>query len=144
MRATGNRAFHVYKAPYLVLRNGAVEARWGQRKIRPANRVALRYPLGWSFLPAPDVRERMEALADWGWQFDVAHPAASLLAWIQRRLRARPLASGNRPTSTSGRALLSGRLHQRILEGKLHVSMFEDLMDHTMETSRSRYQSGLL
>jgi hypothetical protein len=139
--------------PSIRFEEGALVIRWGMRKIRSATRAFLRYPLGWSTIGWPDLREWVGHLDAKRLKELESHlpsvrksdqTAAILTQWIAKRSTSCGLADAVRPTSTSGRCLLSGTLAVAVREGNLCPSDFENLMDHTLDTSFHRYQVGLV
>lgn len=147
---TGCRASHIQNAQ-ISLGRGGIQVQWGKRKIREAMRAKIFYPFGWSCKPPSDLltllqqggwaTEADSTILSWpSWFTALTDVASSLNGWIAKREKKLGLGTEERATSSSGRILLSIRLHELVMDDRLAASDFEVLMDHTVTTSRARYQ----
>jgi integrase len=145
--ATGCRPTHIIGAKGIRVNPDNVAIRWGKRKVRPAGRAYLKYPLVWSGLTLPsDVRQRLTEFgrgAEIKWKFPLPREkvqkriASWLNAWLRNSKGRDDL------TSTSPRVAMVNVL-LRLDSPPIPEEHYCDLMDHTKRVARRNYMVGVI
>jgi hypothetical protein len=142
---TGNRPSHIVGAKGIKLSPDHVAVRWGKRKVRPAGRAYLKYPLAWSGLTLPlDVRQRLTvgrrgSAVKWSFAHPLDKVQRSIAAWLNGWLRAKGRGD---LTSTSPRVAMVNTLLR--LDAPLIPEEHYCVMDHTKRVARRNYMSGVI